>query len=147
MNERLKVLHLPLVAHHEAPEILQPRASPLNNPPAAVAPQPAPILMRCYSVVLALRDDWLDVFTDQQGTRLVAVIAAICNQPLRFVRSAARASAPFDFDGVECGFEEFNFCREAASTCIPSGVPEPSASTISFVPFPLLVFPTSGPPF
>jgi len=36
---------------------------------------------------------------------------------------------------------------EALASCAPKGMPWPSTSTIHFVPFPRLVFPTASPPF
>src|SRR5436305_6242672 len=109
MNQCFKVLNLALVAGHQAPEVLQPRVSPLDNPPALVTPELAPILMRRHSVVLPLRDDRLDFAFHQQRSRRVAVIAAVCNQALGLVRAASDPASPLELHRVERAFEEFDF--------------------------------------
>ena len=93
MNERFKVLDLPLVAHYEAAEVLQPRVRALDDPPALVAPQLPPVLVRGDSVVRPRRDDRLDPALDRQRPRRVAVVAAVGDQPLRLVRAAAPLAA------------------------------------------------------
>src|SRR3712207_3270183 len=111
MNECFKVPGLPLVAHDEPAEVLQPRVRPLDDPPAPVAPQLAPVLMRRLPVVPALRDDGLDLALDQQRTRRVGVVAAVGDQPLGLVRAAPVAAPPLHFDAVERPFEELDLRR------------------------------------
>ena len=56
MNKRFEVLDLPLVARDESAEVLQPRVRPLDDPPALVTPEPAPVLVRGDSAVRARRE-------------------------------------------------------------------------------------------
>jgi hypothetical protein len=83
MNQRSKHSGRPLIPHHQPAEGLEPRVRPLDNPPAFVAPQLAPVLMRRHPVIAPGRDDRLDVPLHQQSTQRVAVVAPVGDQPLR----------------------------------------------------------------
>src|SRR5215207_6055694 len=111
MNECFKVLDLPLVAHDEPAEVLQPRVRALDDPPALVPPELAPVLVRRLPVVPPLRDDRLDLAGDQERPRRVAVIAAVGDEPLRPVRAAVLATPPLHLDRVERAFEELDLRR------------------------------------
>lgn len=109
MNHRFKVLNIALVAGHQAPKVLQPRICPFDDPSALVASMLSPVLMCRHSVVLPPRDDRLDLTLDQQRSRRVAVIGAVCNQPLRLMWATALTAATFHFDAIERLFEKFDF--------------------------------------
>ena len=111
MNQRLKILRRAFITHHQATEVLQPRIGSLDHPAPTVPSQLSPVLMRRHPVILALRDDRLDLPLDQQRPRRIAVIAPVGNQSLRLVRSPATSSAPLHFDRVERAFEEFDLRR------------------------------------
>src|SRR5215213_561859 len=111
MNHCFKVLNLALVADNQAPKVLQPRVSPLDDPSALVSSQLSPVLMRRHSIVPPSRDDRFDLPLDQQRSRRITVIAAICDQPLRLMWATPLTSAPFHLDAVERAFEEFDLCR------------------------------------
>lgn len=80
------------IAHNQPAEGLQPRVGALNDPSALVPSEFASILMRGDSIVPPRRDDRFDVSLDQQGSHLVTVIAAICNQPVRLATFGSAAS-------------------------------------------------------
>ena len=111
MNQRLKILRLALITHHQAAEILQPGIRPLDDPPPLVAPQLAPILMRRHPIILALRDERLNLPLNQHCPRWVAVISAVANQALRFVWSPPRATPLLYLHLVERLLKEFDFRR------------------------------------
>ncbi len=87
MNQRFKVLHLPLVTHDQPAEVLQPRIRPLNDPSALVTTHFSSILVRCHPVVRPRRDDRFDATFHQQCPRAIAVLAPVCKQ-------AANPSSP-----------------------------------------------------
>lgn len=89
-------------------EVLQPRVRPLDDPPAPVAPQLPPVLVRRLPVVAPLRDNRLDVARDQQRPRRVGVVAAVGDQPLRLVWSAVLPAPPLYLHRVERALEELN---------------------------------------
>ena len=111
MNQRLKILRLALIAHHQTAEVLQPGIRALDNPPPFVASQLAPILMRRHLVILTLRDDWLNLSLHQQQPRRVTVIGPVANQPLRLMRSPVLAASLLHLHLVERCFKEFDFRR------------------------------------
>src|SRR2546421_11805547 len=111
MNECFKVLDLPLVARDEAAEVLQPRVRTLDDPPAPIASQLSPVLVRGDSVVQACRDDRLNVALHQQRPCRVAVVAAVSDEPLRLVRAAVAPAPPLDLHRVERAFEELDLRR------------------------------------
>src|SRR3712207_4486233 len=101
----------PLIAHHEAPKMAQPRERALDDPPAAIPPQFPAVLMRCSLVVPPCRDNRVDAAPGQSGAQRVAVIPPIRNQPLGpLARASGLAGAP-DRDGVERPLEERDFRR------------------------------------
>src|SRR5437762_521652 len=111
MNHCFKVLNIALIADNQTSKVLQPRVSPLDDPSALVTPELSPVLMRRYSIVLPTRDDRFDLPIDQQRSRRITVIAAICNQPLRLVRATPRTLSSFHLDAVERSFKEFDLRR------------------------------------
>lgn len=144
MNKCRESFSRAFITYHQPTEDLQPRVGAFDDPSALVAPELSPVLVRCYALVRARRNDRLNVTLDQQSPNFIAVVATICNQPTRLASlSSAASDAPFS----SVALSNFTSDGEAFSTCIPSGVPVPSASTMSFVPLLLLVFPTSAPPF
>jgi hypothetical protein len=144
MNQSGGVLSRAFVAHRQTAEVLQRGVGPLDDPLVLVASQLSAVLMRGDAVIRPRRDDRLDVTLLQQRARRIAVATQISNQPLRL---AALCTAVPDAPVLQRRFQELDPAGDAFSTCIPSGVPAPSANTMSFVPLPLLVFPTSAPPF
>jgi hypothetical protein len=109
MNHRFEVLNISLVAGDQPTEVLQPRVRLLNDPSALVSSQLPPVLMCRHPVVLPPRDDRLYLTLHQKRTHRVAVIATVCNQPLRLVWATALTSASFHFDRVERFFKELDF--------------------------------------
>ena len=61
-----------LIADDQAADMAKPRECALDDPPPAVAPQLAAILMGRSLVVAARGDDWLDAPTSQAGTQGIA---------------------------------------------------------------------------
>jgi hypothetical protein len=92
MNQSRKYHSRAFVAHHQPAEVLQPRVSTLNNPPALVTPELSAILMSGYGVVRPSGDDWLNVTLDQQCSNFVAVITPVRNQPLGLAAFTPTAS-------------------------------------------------------
>jgi hypothetical protein len=111
MDECFEVPDLPLVAHDEPAEVLQPRVRPLDDPAPLVTPQLAPVLVRRLLVVPALRDDRFDVARYQQRPRRVGVVAPVGDEPLRLVRAPVLPAPPLHFNRVERPFEEPDFRR------------------------------------
>jgi len=111
MHERLEVLDRMLVTHGQPPEILQARIGPLNDSTPSIASQLPPVLMCRYGVVASLRDDRLNLTLDQRSPCLVAVIAAVCGQPLQLMWVATVTVAALHPDVVERAFEEFDLGR------------------------------------
>jgi len=111
MNQCLKIFRFPLIAHHQAPEVLQPQIGSLNDPPPLVAPQLPSILMRRYAIILALRDDWFNLALHQQGSRWVAVIGAVANQAFRLMRSSPLAAPLLHLHLAQSCFQEFDLRR------------------------------------
>src|SRR5215210_3359435 len=111
MNQCFKILHLALVACHQAPEVLQPRVRALNDPAPLVPSQLPPVLMRRHPVVLPPRNNRLNLTLVQKRPRRVAVVAAVGDQALRFVRATTFATSPLYFDIVERTFKELDFGR------------------------------------
>src|SRR5215475_8501310 len=95
MNQSRTVLSRVFVAYRQAAEVLPPRVSPGNDPPALVASQLSPVLMRGDSVIRPRGNDRLDGPLDQQRSHGVALGAPIGDQPLGLaaLRTAA-ADAP-----------------------------------------------------
>ena len=144
MNKSSENLGRPFVPYSQSANVLKSGISSFDDPSMLVSSQFSPILMSGNLIVTTCRNDRLDTAPDQLGSKLIAVIGTVSHQSFWFTmlmlsnfysNIIQRASASFTSDG------------EAFSTCIPSGVPVPSANTISFVPLPLLVFPTIGPLF
>jgi len=111
MNQRLKILRLPLIAHHQPAEVLQPGFRALDNPSPFVASPLAPILMRRHSIILPLRDDWLNLSLHKQQARRVTIIGPVADQTLRLVRTSPLAASLLHLHPVERGFKEFDFGR------------------------------------
>src|SRR5215216_2270277 len=111
MNQCFKVLNPMLIANHKTAEVLQPRVGALDDPSALVTSELASILMRRHRVVLAARDNRLNLTLHKQRPRRIAVIGAICNQAFRFVRAASGPASPLDLHRVERAFEEFDLRR------------------------------------
>lgn len=70
MNQCFKILRLPLVAAHQAPDVLQPRVGPLDDPPALIPSEFAPVLVRGHTIVQPPRNNRLDLTRDQQQYRV-----------------------------------------------------------------------------
>ena len=81
----------PLIAHYQTAELAKPGDGPFDDPPPAIPPQLAPVLMGGSLVVTAGRDNGLNAPAGQAGPQGIAVIAPIRNQPLG---PLARASWP-----------------------------------------------------
>lgn len=111
MHKGFKVLNPMLVTNHQAPKVLQPRVSALNDPPALVSSQLAAILMRRHPVVLPARYNRLDLPLHQKCSRRIAVVTAVCNQSPRLVRATAHTSPLLHLNGVERSFKEFDLRR------------------------------------
>lgn len=87
---------MPLVARHQAPEVLQPPEEPFDLPAAAVAAELPPVLLVVAPGTAVGRDE-LDPALGQPGIELVAVVALVADQ--------ARDLAPEEA-GVERGVDE-----------------------------------------
>ena len=127
------------ITHQNPPEVLQPREQAFDFPPALIAAEFSTVLRDGTLPVRFVRRDQLDARFRQFRIQRVRVIRLVANQSLRgfigeaFDQSFANKS---DFmrrsilrvDGAEVG-------------------PERSATAMSFVPLPRLVFPTFAPLF
>src|ERR1019366_2815733 len=91
-----------------------------------------------------MRHQQLDTTLLEPVPQRVRVVSTIGNYPFRFLPrttpSPARDAATVDSASVTSA-------GEALASCAPKGMPWPSTSTIHFVPFPRLVFPTAEPLF
>src|SRR5688500_7980347 len=99
----------PLIAHYQTAELAKPGDGPFDDPPPAIPPQLAPVLMGGSLVVTAGRDNGLNAPAGQAGPQGIAVIAPIRNQALRpFAGASGLCRAP-NRDGVERPFEKRDF--------------------------------------
>ena len=132
------MLDMMLIAHNQAPEVLQPRVGSLNHPSVSIFPELSSILMRCDGVVLPAWDTRFNGAGDQQRPRPIAVISAVGNQACRRVKCQ---SAPPSFCSTRrpaaCAFAVQAGPRlHAAGACgdcracsrggsLPTGTPSP----------------------
>ncbi len=142
LNEAQVVERVPLVAHHQAPEVAQPGEEPLHLPTALVAAQGAAILGLGLLTVAPVGCDHLDAQLSQRRIQRVGVVGAVADQASGEVRDEAR---------VEGGRDEADLVRRSrGGTCgerKTSAVCHCPAMPMSFVPLPRLVVPTQPPPF
>jgi hypothetical protein len=101
--------HQALIAHNQTAEMAKPGERPFHDPPPAIPPQLAPILMRGVFVVAASRDDRLDPPPGQPGPQRIAVIAPIRDQSLWSLAGSSRLSGAPNRDRVERPLEERDF--------------------------------------
>jgi hypothetical protein len=86
------MLGVKLIAHDQAPEVLQPRVAPLNNPSVSISSELSSVLMRCHCVILPAWDDRFNGACDQQRPRPIAVIPAVGDQAFRLAGGAPPAA-------------------------------------------------------
>jgi hypothetical protein len=82
-----------------------------------------------------VRSYHLDALLGQRLIQRVAVISFIPNQPLGLIRGK----------GPRVSWTRVTSCGEADAAWTETARPEPSATAMSFVPLPRLVFPTPSP--
>ena len=111
MHKRFKMLDMMLIAHDQAPEVLQPRVGSLNNPSVSISSELSSILLRCDGVVLPAGDNRFNGACDQQRPRPVAVISAVGNQACRLAGGAPPAAPPGHVETLERPLEEGHFRR------------------------------------
>jgi hypothetical protein len=90
-----------LIAHHEAPNMAQPRERPLAVSPSPVPPQLSPILIGRTLGGSLRGDDGLETPTGQTDAQRRAVIAPLRHLGLGALAGTARPAEAADGDGVE----------------------------------------------
>jgi hypothetical protein len=93
MTQCVTVLHLALVAGHQAPAVLPPRVRALTPPASCAAPELPPGLLRRRRVMPPLREERRARTRPERGARPGAVLAALGPQTRRGVGAAAYTSA------------------------------------------------------
>jgi hypothetical protein len=127
-----------LVTHQNPPEVLQPREQAFDFPATLVAAEFATVLRDDTLAVRFVRRDQLNACGGQFRIQRVRVIRLVANQSLWSLIGEA-CDQSFLTSRTSCG--------EAFSVWMARGRPERSATAMSFVPLPRLVFPTFAPPF
>lgn len=85
-----EILRVPLVAHHEAAKVVQPREQALDLPPTTIAPQrPSVLPLRCCRI-RAMRRDQFDALVGNFKSKPIAVVRVTLDQALRDVVDEAR---------------------------------------------------------
>src|SRR5574341_478273 len=111
MKERLIDRERAVPAHSQAPEVPEPGERALDGPASSVAPQRPAVLRRRFAAVRAVRRDQLDAALGQLSAQRVAVVAAVGDDPRRFLSRSARVmSAPYS-DRSQRRFREPDFVR------------------------------------
>ena len=104
MHEAEVILNLVLVAHDDAPIVLQPSVQPFSLPTAFVAPELAAILGGWFYPLGTMRRNDFDATLSQLRIQRVRVIRFVTNQAFGFIR---------DKTGSKCGFSEGDFMRRS----------------------------------
>jgi hypothetical protein len=111
MHKGFKMLDVTLIAHNQAPEVLQPRVGPLNNPAMSISSELSSILVCCDGVVLPAWDNRVDGACDQQCPRPIAVIPTVGDQAFRFAGGAPPAASLGYVETVERFLKKGHFRR------------------------------------
>ena len=138
MKETEVVFSNTFIADRYSVKILQPGVQAFNFPTAPISPQRAPILSGRLDAIAAVRSNRLDPLGSELGIQRVAVVGSVANQALRLCQDKSRCESC-------CHKGDFIW----RSTLNVNGDRKPwlSASAMTFVPLPRLVFPTARPPF
>ena len=101
----------PLIANVQTAERLDPCVGSFDDPAMGVTAQASSILMRCSSVILAGRNDWLDSSSGKSFSNGVAVVSPVGNQSFGAASRSTGVVGATDFDRFERDVEEFGFRR------------------------------------
>ena len=132
MKERLVHLNFSCPTNNQSSEVLPPGKSRLNLPSTPIRLQFAASLIFLGLVVLTLRTDQFNAAFQQPFAKRITVIPLIRYDADRF---------------SIVGSSSFISLGQAESRSAPIRTRWPSTTTIHFVPFLPLVFPTHGPLF
>ena len=137
MEEGLVEVMMIFVTHDETPKVAEPADGALDNPAMAVAAKLATILRGRFNASASMRTYQVPALLGQTPSQWIAIVGPIGGRVLSAGRgvcwSVLSASVTSAGDALEA---------EQAK-----GIPWPSATTIHFVPFSRLVFPTPAPLF
>lgn len=82
MEHRLEVLDVAFPSDNEPARVVEPREEALDDPPAAIPTQDAPILRRrAHAIVLVRRDEGDRVVALELGVERIAVVRLVADQP------------------------------------------------------------------
>ncbi len=127
------------VAHHNSPEVLQPRKQAFDFPATFVTTQFSAVLRLRLFPIGFMRRNHLNVEFRQLCIERVRIIRLVANHLLRSLIGEPLANSFADkFDGRS---------GEAELVWTARGRPKRSATAMSFVPLPRLVAPTPKPLF
>jgi hypothetical protein len=101
----------PLIPHHQAPKMTEPRKRPLHNPPPPIPSQLSAILMGRPLMITTGRDNRVDPAPGQASAQRIAIITAVGNQALGPLAGASGLAETPDRNRVEGLLEEGDFRR------------------------------------
>src|SRR6516162_2656073 len=111
MKERPVDLERAIVAHHQAPEIAQPRVGALDNATTLIAPQRSPVLRGRTNAILLVRTDQLDPATSQAIPQRIAIVGFVSDHTHGFLSRSPRMVDSAYADRRERRFREPDFRR------------------------------------
>ncbi len=139
MNESCEMLMTAIPTDQGSFVLVHPCKQTLDFPSTPVAPEWATILSCRTDTVLSVRRNQLDSLGCQLLIERITVVGTMI-PTIRRGRPMVTASASVASARVTS-------CGEAEAVCTASGRSVASATTMSFVPLPRLVFPTLAPLF
>jgi len=133
-----------VITNQHSTIVLQPGVQSFDLPTALVSSQLAAILRSWLHSVRLMRSDQFNAFRSQSFIQRIAIVSFVSDQPLWSCQDKSRCESCFhkgDFIPLRA------LCGAAGAMWMAIGRPERSATAMTFVPLPRLVFPTARPLF
>jgi len=134
-----------IVANQQATKVAKPGEGPFHLPAFAIASQLPAIVERRFFAAFSMRHNQQDASFEQAPAQGIAVVTAFAITRKGMLRGLPRLWGTEIFWSVLSA--KVTSAGLAEASWLPKGTPEPSTTTIHFVPLPRLVSPTPKPLF